>query len=91
MIAVVDLLERTGRHAQARPAQLREVVLTHGADDYWVVECPSLPGCVSEGPSREAAIANAREAVAAHLTALQHEGLPVPPERFETQLLVLSV
>jgi hypothetical protein len=28
---------------------MRAVVLYSGEDNYWVVECPSLPGCVSQG------------------------------------------
>ncbi|HTY49325.1 MAG TPA: type II toxin-antitoxin system HicB family antitoxin [Steroidobacteraceae bacterium] len=93
MIAVADLLEQAGwgRPAASPPRQLRQVVLIHGADDYWVAECPSLPGCVSEGPSRDAAIANARAAIAEHLAALRQAGRPAPPERYETLLLVLSV
>ena len=28
---------------------MRQVVITPGEDGYWVAECPSLPGCVSQG------------------------------------------
>jgi len=34
---------------------------------YFVVECPSLPGCVSQGKTREDALANIREAIALSL------------------------
>jgi len=33
-------------------------------EDGWIViECPSLPGCVSQGRTREEALANIREAI----------------------------
>ena len=54
-----------------------------------MAECPSLAGCISQGASREEAIANAREAVAAHVQALEQDGLPVPRERFDTLLVAV--
>jgi len=63
---------------------MRQVVLYPGEDGYWVAECPSLPGCVSQGKTKEEAIANIREAIVAYIAALEEDGLPVPPERFET-------
>lgn len=42
---------------------MREVVLYPGEDGYWVVEYPSLPGCVSQGKTIEEAIANIKEAI----------------------------
>ena len=68
---------------------MRQIVLYPGEDGYWVAECPSLPGCVTQGHTREEAIANAREAIDTYVTALQQDHLPVPEERFET--LVVAV
>lgn len=68
---------------------MRQVVLYPGEDGYWVVECPSLPGCISQGKTKEEAIANIREAIAAYIAALEEDKRPVPPERFET--LVVAV
>ena len=42
---------------------MRQALLYPGEDGYWVVECPSLPGCISQGETREAAIANIKEAI----------------------------
>ena len=61
---------------------MRQVFLYPGEDGYWVVECPSLPGCISQGETREAAIANIKEAIEAYVTVLEDDGLPVPEERF---------
>ena len=60
---------------------MRQVFLYPGEGGYWVVECPSLPGCISQGETREAAIANIKEAIAAYIIVLEDDGLPVPEER----------
>jgi predicted RNase H-like HicB family nuclease len=39
------------------------VILEQGEDGYIVVECPSLPGCVSQGKTEEEALANIKEAI----------------------------
>jgi predicted RNase H-like HicB family nuclease len=46
-------------------------------DGAWVVECPSIPGCVSQGTTREEALANVREAIALCLEVRQERGLLV--------------
>ncbi len=68
---------------------MRQVVIFPGEDGFWVAECPSLAGCISQGATREEAIANAREAVAAYVQALEQDGLRVPPERFDTLLVAV--
>jgi len=68
---------------------MRQVVLYPGEDGYWVAECPSLPGCISQGESREEAIENIKEAILGYIAALAEDGLPIPEERFET--LVVAV
>ena len=68
---------------------MRQVVLCPGQDNYWVSECPTLPGCVSQGQTKEQAITNIREAIAAYITTLEEDGLPVPEERFD--LLTVAV
>ncbi|MEK9164237.1 MAG: type II toxin-antitoxin system HicB family antitoxin, partial [Chloroflexota bacterium] len=44
------------------------------------VECPSLPGCVSQGKTKEEAIVNIREAIQGFIAALEEDGIPVPEE-----------
>lgn len=56
----------------------RRVVLYPGEDGYWVVECPSLPGCVSQGATKAEAIANIREAIALYIESLRAHGDPIP-------------
>jgi predicted RNase H-like HicB family nuclease len=40
-----------------------KVLLYSGEDGYLVAECPTLPGCASQGKTREEALANIREAI----------------------------
>jgi len=68
---------------------MRQVIVYPGEDDYWVVECPTLPGCISQGRSREEAVTNIIEAIRGYTAALKEDGLPVPAENFDT--LVVAV
>lgn len=68
---------------------MRQVIMYHGEDGYWVVECPSLPGCISQGKTKEEAIANIKEAIQGYIKSLEEDRLPIPEERFET--LVVAV
>ncbi len=68
---------------------MREVVLYPGEDGYWVAECPSLPGCISQGTDREDAVINIREAIAGYIAALEEDGLPIPDEHFNTVVVAV--
>jgi predicted RNase H-like HicB family nuclease len=68
---------------------MRQIILYPGEDGYWVAECPSLPGCVSQGISKEEAILNIREAIQGYIAALEEDGLQVPEERFEAILIAV--
>jgi len=57
---------------------MRQVIIRFGEDGYWVAECPSLPGCISQGKTKEEAIANIKEAIRGYIAALEEDGLPVP-------------
>jgi predicted RNase H-like HicB family nuclease len=60
-----------------------------GEDGYWVAECPSLKGCVSQGKTREEAIENIKEAIEVYIEALEEDSLPVPEEHFDTMLVAV--
>jgi predicted RNase H-like HicB family nuclease len=68
---------------------MRQVILYPGEDGFWVAECPSLPGCVSQGETREQAIANIREAIEGYILVLQEDKLPIPEERFDALLVAV--
>lgn len=40
-----------------------KVVITKGEDDYYVVRCPALQGCISQGQTVESALENIKEAI----------------------------
>jgi len=62
---------------------MRQVLLCPEEDGFWVVSCPSLPGCMSQGKSREEALENIREAIDLYVEALEARGMPVPEDRYE--------
>ena len=68
---------------------MRQVIVYPGEDGFWVAECPTLPGCVSQGETREEAIRNIREAIDAYVAALEEDGLPVPEETFDLLAVVV--
>jgi predicted RNase H-like HicB family nuclease len=61
----------------------RRVLLYPGEDGYVVAEVPSLPGCVSQGKTRDEAVANVREAIVLHEEVLRERGEPVPEDQVE--------
>ncbi len=65
---------------------MRQILLYPGEDGYWVAECPSLPGCISQGKTKEEALANIREAIEVYIEALVEDGLPVPEDRLDRLL-----
>lgn len=64
------------------------VILTKGEDGYIVVECPVLPGCVSQGKTREEALANIREAIELYL---ETEEMPELPTAFEVAEVEVAI
>ncbi len=66
---------------------MRQVLIYPGEDGYWVAEVPSLPGCISQGKTKEETIANIKEAIEAYVESLIQDGLPVPPETHEVILV----
>jgi len=55
------------------------VLLQPDEDGQFVAEVPALPGCISQGKSRDEALRNVKEAIALYLESLQAHGDAVPP------------
>jgi predicted RNase H-like HicB family nuclease len=55
------------------------VLIEQDEDGIYVAEVPSLPGCISQGQTREEVVENVREAFAAYLESLEAHGDPIPP------------
>jgi predicted RNase H-like HicB family nuclease len=56
------------------------VVLIPGEDGYIAAECPVLPGCISQGKTREEALANIKEAIELCLESREEEDWTLPAE-----------
>jgi len=61
----------------------RRVLLYPGEDGYVVAEVPSLPGCISQGKTRDEALTNVREAISLHEEVLRERAEPIPDDRVE--------
>jgi predicted RNase H-like HicB family nuclease len=55
------------------------VIVEQDEDGVFVAEVPSLPGCISQGPTRREALLNIREAITLYLESLEAHNEPVPP------------
>lgn len=55
------------------------VIIEQDEDGMYVVECPSLPGCISQGRTRKEALLNIEDAIKGYLTSLKQHGDPIPP------------
>jgi predicted RNase H-like HicB family nuclease len=64
------------------------ITMERDEDGVWVTECPSIPGCVSQGETRDEALANIREAIAACLEVRAERGLPLTVETQQVEVVV---
>ena len=59
------------------------VLIEQDEDGAFVAECPSLPGCVSQGRTRNEAVANIKDAITGYLESLRKHNEPIPPSVWE--------
>ena len=59
------------------------VTIENDEDGMFVAECPSLPGCISQGATRDEAMSNIQDAIAGYLASLKNHGDPLPPSIHE--------
>lgn len=64
------------------------VTIDRDEDGVWVVECPAIPGCVSQGKTKAAALANIKEAIALCLEVRTERGLPLTVETRQVEVAV---
>jgi predicted RNase H-like HicB family nuclease len=70
---------------------MRQVLVYPGENGYWVVEVPSLPGCISQGETREKALEHIKDAIEVYIEALEADHLPVPEENGQHELVMLDI
>jgi predicted RNase H-like HicB family nuclease len=68
---------------------MRQVIVYPGEDSFYVAECPSLPGCISQGRNKLEALENIKEAIALYIETLEADGLPVPPDNFDGMIVAV--
>lgn len=67
----------------------RQVIIEPDETGGYVVSCPSLPGCHSQGETLDEALDNIREAIDLYIEVLLEDGLPVPEDTLERLLAVV--
>src|ERR1700735_896952 len=71
--------------------RMRQVLMYRRAAGFRVAECRSLPGCVTQGETRDSAPGNIiKDAIQACVDALEADKLPVPEDHFEAQLVTVD-
>ena len=62
------------------------VTIDRDEDGVWIVECPSIPGCVSQGDTKDEALANIREAIELCMEVRAERGLPLTVETRQVEV-----
>ena len=55
------------------------VLIERDENGMFIIECPSLPGCISQGKTRDEAIENIQDAIKGYLESLKRHNEPIPP------------
>jgi len=67
------------------------IVIEKAEDGYFVVECPSLPGCISQGKTEQEALANIKEAILGWLWAEDLKAAEAIRERIGNAPTVVAI
>ncbi len=62
------------------------VTIDRDEDGVWVIECPSIPGCVSQGATKEEALKSIKEAIVLCLEVRAEKGLPLTIETRQVEV-----
>jgi predicted RNase H-like HicB family nuclease len=63
------------------------VTLNQDEDGVWIAECPSIPGCVSQGKTKEESLTNIKDAIAACLQVRAERGMPLTVETHQVEII----
>ena len=64
------------------------VTIDRDEDGVWVVECPSIPGCVSQGRTKAEVMKNVKKAIKLCLEVRAERGLPLTVETQQVEVTV---
>ncbi len=62
------------------------ITIERDEDGVWIVECPSIPGCVSQGCTKEEAVENIKDAIKVCLEARAERGMPLTIETRQVEV-----
>jgi len=62
------------------------VTVDRDEDGVWIVECPSIPGCVSQGRTKEEALENVKDAIKQCLEVRAEKGMPLTIETRQVEV-----
>jgi predicted RNase H-like HicB family nuclease len=65
------------------------VLVEQDEDGVFVAECPTLPGCISQGGTRKESLDNINDAIKGYLESLKKHNEPIPPSIFEETVEVI--
>jgi predicted RNase H-like HicB family nuclease len=64
------------------------VTLDRDEDGVWIVECPSIPGCVSQGQTKDEVLLNIQDAIVGCLQVRAERGMPLTVETYQVEVVV---
>ena len=64
------------------------VTIDRDEDGVWIAECPAIPGCVSQGDTKEQALENIKDAIKLCLEVRAERGLPLTIETSQVEVVV---
>jgi len=76
----------SGKQLKGMAAMKFFVTVDRDEDGVWIAECPAIPGCVSQGDTREEALANVQEAIVLCLEVRAERGLPLTIETKQVEV-----
>ena len=63
------------------------VSIDRDEDGIWIATCPAIPGCVSQGATKDQAVENVRDAIRACLEVRSSLGMPLTVEMREVEVV----
>lgn len=62
------------------------VTIDRDEDGVWIAECPSIPGCVSQGTTKDEALEHIKEAIQLCLEVRAEKGIPLTIETRQVEV-----
>lgn len=66
------------------------LIIEQDEDGWFVVDCPAIPGCATQGKTKEEALANIREAIELCLEVRREQGMPLVLETCEIDVKLIA-